>query len=195
MKTDPFVTRFSHLTFSPNSLTRPLTEIECLSMADVPGEFMMPPGSRPFRAGPSRTFRLNSLFTGSIHEIDSSITHLQHLLSIFPRSDHRRLKTIYFLASKRHFRYRQLNQREDLDQEIGHLTELILLAPLLRLQRGPIILYTLFRLAGALFLRSNLSKQPEDAIYATKYLSHLRDQPHEIRGISRRQVKIGRAHV
>ena len=129
------------------------------------------------------------MFTGSIDEIDSSITQLQLDLSIFPRSDHRRLKTIYFLASKRHFRYRQLNQREDLDQEIGHLTELILLAPLLRLQRGPIILYTLFRLAGALFLRSNLSKQPEDGIYATKYLSHLRDQPHEIRGISRRQVK------
>jgi hypothetical protein len=31
-------------------------------------------------------------------------------------------------------------------------------------------------------------KQPEDAIYATKYLSHLRDQPYEIPGIPRYQV-------
>ena len=29
-KTDPFVTRCSHLTFSPDSSTRSLTEIECL---------------------------------------------------------------------------------------------------------------------------------------------------------------------
>jgi hypothetical protein len=34
-----------------------------------------------------------------------------------------------------------------------------------------------------------VSKQPEDAICATKYLSHLRDQPHEIPSIPRYQVK------
>jgi hypothetical protein len=38
----------------------------------------------------------------------------------------------------------------------------------------------LFQLANVLLLRSNVSKQSEDAICATKYLSHLRDQPHEI---------------
>jgi hypothetical protein len=37
-------------------------------------------------------------------------------------------------------------------------------------------------------LRSNLSKQPEDAICATKYLSHLQDQPHEIPGMLHHQV-------
>ena len=95
---------------------------------------------------------------------------------------------MYSLASKRHFRYRQLNQREDLDKEILHLTELILLSPLSLLQGGKKILVALFHLAYALFLRSNLSKQPEDAICATKYLSHLRDQPHEIPRIPRHKV-------
>ena len=92
------------------------------------------------------------------------------------------------LAQKRHFRYRQLNQREDLDKEIVHLTELILLSPLSWLQRGPIILSSVYLLASALILRSNASKRPEDAICATKYLSHLRDQPHEIPILPRFEV-------
>ena len=92
------------------------------------------------------------------------------------------------LASKRHFRYRQLNQREDLDKEVVHLTELILLPPLSRLQRGPNILASLFLLASALLLRSTVYKQPEDAICATKYFSHLRDQPNETPSIPRYQI-------
>jgi hypothetical protein len=173
--------------FPPNSSTRPLTEIECFSMADVPGEFMITSGSRRF-GGPSRTFCLNSLFTGSIYEIDSSITPLQHDLSILPRSDPRRLICMISLAVMRLRRLALSNQREDLDKATVHLTESILLSPLLWLQHGPIILSTLFALARALLLRSNLSKQPEDAICATKYLSLLRDQPYEIPSISRYQV-------
>jgi CHAT domain-containing protein len=77
------------------------------------------------------------------------------------------------------------NQREDLDEAIVNFTESILLSPLSWLQHGSIILAALFPLASALFLRSTVSKQPEDAICATKYLSHLRDQPHEIPSIPR----------
>ena len=47
---------------------------------------------------------------------------------------------------------------------------------------------TLFSLAGALLLRSAVSKQPEGAIYATKHLYLLRDQPHAIPGIPRHKV-------
>ena len=133
----------------------------------------------------SRTFRLNSLFTASIDEIDSTITQLQHLLSIFPRSDPRRLQTILFLVSKRHLRYGQLNQKEDLDKEVVLLTELILLLPF---SLHPIILANLFLLARELFCRSKAFKQPEDAICATKFLSHLRGQPHEILSVPRYQV-------
>ena len=138
LKKDPFgsLTRYSHLTFSPNSLTRPLTEIECLSMAGVPGEFMMPSGSRPFRARSVRS--VLTQFTGSIHEINSSITQSQYLLSIFPRSDLRRLLPILSLAFMRLDRYTLSNQREDLDKAILHLTESILLLPLSRLQHDPI---------------------------------------------------------
>jgi CHAT domain-containing protein len=125
------------------------------------------------------------LFTGSI---DSLITLFQHFLSIFPRSDPRRPLFVCGIASGKFQRYRLLNQREDLDKAIVNFTESILLFPLSWLQRGPIILNALFPLASALLLRSNVSKQPEDAICATKYLSHLRDQPHEIPGIRRDQV-------
>jgi hypothetical protein len=46
----------------------------------------------------------------------------------------------------------------------------------------------LFHLARALLLRSEVTKQPEDVITATKFLFHLRDQPHEIPIIPRHQV-------
>ena len=71
-----------------------------------------------------------------------------------------------------------------------HHTESILLSPLSWLQHGPIIHDALFSLARALFLRSNVSKQPEDAICATKYLFHLRNQPHEMPNTSRYEVTV-----
>ena len=148
-------------------------------MADVSGKFIMP--SRPGFLGSFRTFCFNSLrlFTGSF-EIDSSITSLQHLISIFPRSEPRRLQYVLTLGSKRIERYELSDQREDLDKAILHFSESILLLPLSWLQDGPIILRAFFCLAYALLKRSNMSKQPEDAICATKYLIYLRDQPHEI---------------
>jgi hypothetical protein len=125
------------------------------------------------------------LFTGSIHEIDSSITEWQHRLSIHPRSDPLRPLFVCGIALEQVRRYELSNQREDLDEAIVNFTESILLSPLSWLQHGSIILAALFPLASALFLRSTVSKQPEDAICATKYLSHLRDQPHEIPSIPR----------
>ena len=95
---------------------------------------------------------------------------------------------MFSLAGKRHFRYRQSNQRADLDKSILHRTESILLSPLSWLQLGPIILSALFLIANALILRSNALKRPEDAICATKCLSHLRDQPHDIPTIPRYKV-------
>ena len=139
LKTNPFLTRHSHLTFFLNNSTRPLTEIDCLSMADVPGEFIITSGSRPFGARPVRSV-LTSLITVSIHEIDSSITQLQHLLSLFPRSDPRRLQPMFSLATEQGIRYALSKQKEDLDNAIVHLTESILLSPLSRLQHDPIIL-------------------------------------------------------
>ena len=154
-------------------------------MANAPGEFMIT--SRPFRARLVRS-RLNSLFTGSIHEIDSTITQLQHLHSIFHRSDPRRIRPTISLAIKQYLRYRLSNQREDLDKAVTNFTESILLPPLSWLQHGPMIQVSLFLLATALILRSKASKQPEDAICATKYAYHLRDQPHEIPVFSRHKV-------
>jgi hypothetical protein len=47
-----------------------------------------------------------------------------------------------------------------------------------------------YYLASALSARADLSKQPEDAIYATKFLSFLRDQPHAILGVPRHRVTV-----
>jgi hypothetical protein len=90
---------------------------------------------------------------------------------------------MFSLAIQQGLRCELSNQREDLDKAIVHFTELILLSPLSWLQHGSIILASLFSLASVLFLRSDVSKQLEDAVCATKYLSHLRDQPHEIPSI------------
>jgi hypothetical protein len=54
--------------------------------------------------------------------------------------------------------------------------------------RGPLIIHALLFLAGALLKRSAVFKQPEDAIYAAKYLRHLRNQPHQVFGIPRHEV-------
>ena len=161
-------------------------------MADAPGEFMNHDALRlsAFSRLP-RTFSFNSCFTISIHEIDSSITKLQHLLSIFPRYDPRRLQPMFSLAIPQDLQWALSNQREDLDKAIVNFTEpieSILLLPLSLLQHDPIILHTLLPLACALLLRSNVSKQPEDAIRATKYLSHLRGHPYDMPSILRYQV-------
>ena len=124
----------------------------------------------------------------SVHEIDFSITQQQHLLSTFPRFAPRRLQYLLSLGSKRIHRYSQSGRKEDLDEAIVHLTESMLLLPLLWLQHGPIILHSLFLLSGALVMRSKMSRQPEDAICATKYLFHLRNQHDEIPTIPRHQV-------
>jgi hypothetical protein len=89
------------------------------------------------------------------------------------------------VASNQLNRHVLSNQREDLDRAIFHFTESILQLPL---QHGPVVFGSLFSLASALVLRSNVSKQPEDAIYATKYLFYLRDQPHSIPGVLRHKV-------
>jgi CHAT domain-containing protein/predicted RNA-binding Zn-ribbon protein involved in translation (DUF1610 family) len=148
-------------------------------MTDVPGGITR---------GLSGTFCLNSLFTESIHEIDPSIIQSQHFLSMSPRSDPRRPISMFSLGTERLDRHTLSNQREDLDKSITLFTESILLLPLSWLQHGPTILCPFFCLASALLLRSQLSKQPEDAIYAAKYLFHLRDQPHEIPTVPRHKA-------
>ncbi|KAI9451571.1 CHAT domain-containing protein [Lactarius psammicola] len=124
----------------------------------------------------------------SIHEIDSEITQSEHILSIFSRSDPRRHSSVYYLAMIQLERHMRSNQREDLDKAILHFTESLLLAPHSWPEHGQVILTALFHLAFALLERSKVSNQPEDAIYAAKYLRHLRHRPHPHFCIPRRQV-------
>jgi hypothetical protein len=86
------------------------------------------------------------------------------------------------LAMARFQRHMRSNDREDLgvDESIFYFTESILHPPRTWLENGPKIFDTLLNLARALLRRSIVSKQPEDAICATKYLRHLRDRPHKV---------------
>jgi len=93
------------------------------------------------------------------------------------QSDPHRLLAVLGLAMARLRRHMLANQREDLDKAILHFTESILLPSRSWIEHGPMILTALFLLALALVRRLIMSKQPEDAIYAAKYLRRLRDQP------------------
>ncbi|KAH9057548.1 hypothetical protein EDB87DRAFT_1833043 [Lactarius vividus] len=122
---------------------------------------------------------------GSIHEIDSSITHFQQVLATSPRSDPLPLLCLSSVLFRRHT---LSNQREDFDKSIFHLTEAILLPLHSWLEQGTVIFGALFLLARRLVQRSTVSGQPEDAIYAAKYLRYLRDQPHAALGFPRHWV-------
>ncbi len=131
------------------------------------------------------------LITGSTtHKIDSFITPFQQLPAKSSQSEPLRVRfhTLWGLATMRLHRHRLSNSREDLDEAILNLTELILLPPRLWLERGSNIVQALFILARALLERSEGSDQLEDATYAAKYLRHLRDQPHATVGFLRHAV-------
>ncbi|KAI9452589.1 hypothetical protein BJY52DRAFT_1418618, partial [Lactarius psammicola] len=131
----------------------------------------------------------------SIHEIDSKITQSEHDLSISSRTNPRRCFSVHRLARLRLLRHMRSNQREDLDKAIIHFTEALLLAPRSWLENGRELLTALFYLAFALLERSKVSNQPEDAIYAAKYLHHLRHQPHLSFSVLRRQVTTTLVHA
>ena len=120
-----------------------------------------------------------------MHEIDSRITQFQYDLSMSSRSDPSRPRFLTSLAMMRDRRHELSKEREDLDKAICYFTESILLSPL---SYGSITHYTLFLLAISLVMRSRVFKQPEDVIYATKYLTHLRDLPVAIPSLPRYEV-------
>ncbi|KAH9033972.1 CHAT domain-containing protein [Lactarius deliciosus] len=124
----------------------------------------------------------------SVHEIDSFIADCQQILATLPLSDPRRISYLLLMASRKLLRHTKSNQKEDLDKSIFHSIESILLAPHLWLECKSLIFPAVLILANALLVRSVVSNQPEDAIFATKYLRHLRDQPHATLGFPRHAV-------
>ena len=144
--------------------------------------------SQSFRSHTNGLFIYHYFLTVSIHDIDSDITSHENFLSTSPRSHIFRPIALTCLASALFERNLLLNQREDLDKSIFRCTESILLPSPSRLEHGQRIFQTLFLLTSALFERSRVSEQPEDAIHAAKFLHHLRDQPLVAVGIPRHAV-------
>ena len=108
-------------------------------------------------------------FTGPIHEIAVDISKFRLRLSTLARSHPLRPFLVYRLALQLFERYSLLNQKDDIDKTILYLTESLLLSPLSWLAHGLMIVEALFSLAHSLLERSNLSEEPEDAIYAAIY--------------------------
>ncbi|KAI9452971.1 CHAT domain-containing protein [Lactarius psammicola] len=119
---------------------------------------------------------------GFIDGVDSFLTFFQQFLATPSLSGPLRLLPVLGLGLARLKRFMLSRQMEDLEKSIFHLTEAILLPPHSWLGNGPLILQALYFLTSALLIRSTRSKQPEDAIYAAKYLRHLRDRPHQAPG-------------
>ncbi|KAH9162081.1 hypothetical protein EDB89DRAFT_670304 [Lactarius sanguifluus] len=128
----------------------------------------------------------------SINNVDARIIlyRLIHRrrLSISSQADFSRPIFLLGMAMTRLERHMLSNQIKDLETSILHLTESLLFPLRSWLEHGPEILDALFFLALALIKRSEVSKRPEDAIHAAKYLRYLRDQPHQTFGISRYEV-------
>ena len=117
-------------------------------------------------------------FTGLYHEIGAHISQILPLLSALPRDHPLRPICAYVSGIQLFVRYWQSDQKNELDKSILRFTESLLFSPLLWLARGPIILDALYFLALSLTERSRVSKEPEGAIYAAKYLRYLRDPAH-----------------
>ena len=127
-------------------------------------------------------------FPDAIHVYDSSITKYQQRLAILTQSHPLRPFCLLILGMLRSKRHSLSAQIEDLDMSILHFTQSILLPPRLWFEHGQLILQALFLLATALFTRSQLSQQPQDAICTAKYLRHLLEQPLHPSVVSRPQV-------
>ena len=131
---------------------------------------------------------MGSSFTGPIHEVDADIFQYQQQLSGLARYHHLRPIRTCRLGLQLFIPHQLLNQRDDIDKAILCLTESLLLSPLSWLERGPMILDVLYHLALLLLMRSRMTQEPEDAIYAAKYFRDLRDQAHPPITVQRQQV-------
>ncbi|KAH9171555.1 CHAT domain-containing protein [Lactarius sanguifluus] len=109
-----------------------------------------------------------------ITDTDDYIATAQESLSLYRRSDDRRIIWVHILAMARFTRYRRSRQKEDLDKSILHYTEAILLPPISRARRFLNVVQLLFRLALALLRRSEESQQLEDVKYSIECLRYLR---------------------
>jgi hypothetical protein len=117
------------------------------------------------------------------------LTWSREIVVVHPESHPIHLNYNNYVGVLRLLRYRLSTQVEDLDESISHLTNSILFPPRLWPNDGLTLLQASFNLSCALVKRSEVSKLPEDAILATKYLRNLRDlPPHQASGHQRHLV-------
>ncbi|KAI0245549.1 CHAT domain-containing protein [Lactifluus subvellereus] len=127
-------------------------------------------------------------------EVDSHIATLQLWLSSSPYSRQERHMNLMSLSIERLKRYNLLEQPEDIDKAILHLTEAVLL-PLPPLPDSGVCTYVVFcffQLARSLLARFHVTRQPEDLEYSIEYFRHFyhSDLRLDLIGVPRSQIII-----
>ena len=116
-------------------------------------------------------------FTGSIADIDRTITGLVDSRSLYPRTHPEYVKCVYHLAHERWARYELSRDKQDRDKSIVHCTEAILLPPASLEEHSGNVVRILFHLANILLERFVEFEQPEDIKCSIEYFRYLRHFP------------------
>ncbi|KAI0247154.1 CHAT domain-containing protein [Lactifluus subvellereus] len=113
--------------------------------------------------------------SAELDEADGHIATFQLWLSSRPYSHQERHMNLTWLSIERLKRYNLLEQPEDIDKSILHLTEAVLLPlpPLIDSDVCTCVVFCFFQLARSLFARFHLTSQPEDLKYSVDYFRHL----------------------
>ena len=130
----------------------------------------------------------NPFLTGSIADIDRSITSLVNLRSMYPRTRPEYNKWVCLLANERWARYELSRDKQDSDKGIVHCTEAILLMPVSWVEHPGNVVRLLFSLANRLLERFRQFEQPKDVKYSIEYLRYLRGLALDSLHISRNDV-------
>jgi hypothetical protein len=139
---------------------------------------------------PSPLTYLGPSFKGPIHELESAadISQSRLLTSSSPRYHPLRPRCAGLLAVQLLERYNLSNQKDDLDKSIRYSTEALIFSPRSWPAHGPKFVEVLISLSLALLCRSKVSKEPDDAFYAAKFLRHLRGPTHAPSGFLRHEI-------
>ncbi|KAI0265371.1 hypothetical protein BC834DRAFT_182837 [Gloeopeniophorella convolvens] len=122
--------------------------------------------------------------------LDGDINECEALLAYCPLLHPGRPHVLFRLVKMKRFRFGKSMRKEDIDDLILHLTEMLLLPlrPLNGMTIDPIIVF--YDLSLALFRRSQLFQQHEDLQYSIKYFRHLTQLPLESSGIRLSNVEV-----
>ena len=129
-----------------------------------------------------------SFLTGSIADIDRSITDLVNLRLLYPRTHPEHINCVYDLVNERWARYELSGDKQDRDKYLVHCTEAILLPPVSPADHSNNVVQLLFTIAETLLECMEESEQPEGIKHPIQYLRYLRGLALDSFDVSRNDI-------